>query len=140
MSATTTMTAKELVQEFYAAGGPVGDPARFPEFFTDDYVSHTSPPGIEPGLGHAISLREFLTSVFSEAEYELVEVIAEGDLVATRTVLRGVHTGPQLGFEPTGKSFAADQMHFIRVENGKIAEHWGVRDDAGMLRQLGLIG
>lgn len=30
-------------------------------------------------------------------------------------------------------------MHIIRVANGQIAEHWGVRDDAGMMRQLGLV-
>ena len=140
MSATTTMTAKELVEDFYAAGGPVGDPAGFPDIFHPQYVSHTSPPGMEPGVGQAVSLREFLTSAFSDVEYELVSVVAEGDLVATRTICRGVHTGPQLGFEPTGKRFAADQMHFLRIADGKIAEHWGVRDDAGMFRQLGLIG
>lgn len=140
MSATTTKTAKELVEDFYAAGGPVGDPSRFSELFHPEYVSHTSPPGLEPGVGQATGLREFLTSVFSDVEYELVEIIGEGDLVATRTICRGVHTGPQLGFEPTGKRFAADQMHFLRIADGKIAEHWGVRDDAGMLRQLGRIG
>ncbi|HNA99525.1 MAG TPA: ester cyclase [Marmoricola sp.] len=40
---------------------------------------------------------------------------------------------------PTGRRFEAKQMHIIRVANGQIAEHWGVRDDAGMMRQLGLV-
>jgi hypothetical protein len=29
-------------------------------------------------------------------------------------------------------------MHFVRFERGKAVKHWGVRDDLGMMRQLGL--
>jgi hypothetical protein len=29
-------------------------------------------------------------------------------------------------------------MHFMRFRNGKAVEHWAVRDDAGLLRQLGV--
>ena len=136
---TTTNSARELVEDFYSAGGPVGDPAAFGEIFHPRYVSHTSPPGMEPGIVQAESLRDFLTSVFSDVEYELVRVVAEDDMVAVQTICRGTHTGHGLGFEPTGKPFAADQMHMIRIEDGRIAEHWSVRDDAGMMRQLGVI-
>jgi predicted ester cyclase len=132
-------SARELVEEFYSAGGPVGDPAGFPEIFHSQYVSHTSPPGMEAGVVQAESLRDFLTTVFSDVEYELVRVVGEDDMVAAQTICRGTHTGHGLGFEPTGKAFAADQMHFLRIEDGRIAEHWGVRDDAGMMRQLGVI-
>ena len=48
----------------------------------------------------------------------------------------GTHAGHGLGIEPTGRRFEAEQMHVIRVADGRIAEHWGVRDDAGMMRQL----
>jgi len=27
-------------------------------------------------------------------------------------------------------------MHMIRVENGKGVEHWAVRDNAGLMKQL----
>ncbi len=44
-----------------------------------------------------------------------------------------------LGIPPTGEHFAAQQSHWIRVADGKIAEHWAVRDGLGMMRQLGIM-
>ena len=131
--------ARKLVEDFYAAGGPVGDPAAFEDIFHPDYVSHTSPPGMEPGVDQAHSLRAWLMSTFSDVEYRLEQIVSDGELVAARTRLSATHSGSGLGMEPTGRRFDAEQMHFIRIADGRIAEHWGVRDDAGMMRQLGLI-
>ncbi len=44
-----------------------------------------------------------------------------------------------LGIPPTGERFAAQQSHWIRAADGKIAEHWAVRDDLVMMRQLGVM-
>ena len=51
----------------------------------------------------------------------------------------GTHSGHGLGLEPTGRRFEAEQMHMLRIADGRIAEHWGIRDDAGMMRQLGAL-
>ena len=48
------------------------------------------------------------------------------------TVFRGVRT-------PSGKSFSVDHMHVYRVENRQLAEHWVVRDDLGMMLQVGAL-
>ena len=58
--------------------------------------------------------------------------------------LSGTHLGlfvhPGLGtFPPTGKRFVVKQMHLDRLHNGLLVEHWAVRDDLGMLQQLGLV-
>lgn len=47
--------------------------------------------------------------------------------------------GMLLGVKPTGKRFEVFQTHWWKLKNGKIVEHRGVRDDLGMMRQLGLI-
>jgi hypothetical protein len=30
-------------------------------------------------------------------------------------------------------------MHLFRLHDGKVIEHWAVRDDLGMLQQLGVV-
>jgi predicted ester cyclase len=47
-----------------------------------------------------------------------------------------VHTGDFFGLPATGKRFAYKQMHVVRVVDGKGVEHWAVRDDASLMRQL----
>ena len=42
------------------------------------------------------------------------------------------------GIAPTRERFAVQQVHWFRVAEGKVAEHWAVRDDLGMMRQLGI--
>ena len=38
-----------------------------------------------------------------------------------------------------GERFAAQQSHWFLVGDGEIAEHWAVRHDLGMMRQLGVM-
>ena len=82
---------------------------------------------------------EMLNRAFSELRYEVLELIAERDLVAVRTVMHGVHTGPIRALALTGRGFAMSQSHWFRVEGGQVVEHWANRDDLGHARQLGWI-
>ncbi len=42
-----------------------------------------------------------------------------------------------MGTAPTNRPFSFRQVHLIRFQDGKGIEHWAVRDDLGLLRQLG---
>jgi hypothetical protein len=59
--------------------------------------------------------------------------------VAGRLTMSGTHQGPLMGMPPTGRSVRTNHMHFVRFRDGKAVEHWGARDDLGMMRQLGLV-
>jgi predicted ester cyclase len=80
---------------------------------------------------------EMLNHAFSELRYEVMELIAERDLAAVRTVMHGVHTGPIRAVAPTGKRFAVSQSHWFQAVDGRLAEHWATRDDLGFLHQIG---
>ena len=40
---------------------------------------------------------------------------------------------------PTGKRMEVDEVYFLRVEDGKFVDFWGLEDDLARMRQLGLI-
>lgn len=44
-----------------------------------------------------------------------------------------------MGIPATGDHVTMETIHIFRFEDGKIAEHWAVRDDLGMMRQLGVV-
>jgi predicted ester cyclase len=66
------------------------------------------------------------------------DAAADGQTVAIRGTMTATHEGELMGIAPTGKRVAAQQSHWFRVVDGKVAEHWAVRDDLSML-QLGVI-
>ena len=83
---------------------------------------------------------QWLRGSFPDLCYEIEDAFGAGDRVALRCIARGTHTAEFLGRAPTGRSFAVQQIHIFRVRDGKIAEHWACRDDAGMMHQLGFAG
>jgi predicted ester cyclase len=78
-------------------------------------------------------------SAFPDWHEEIVELVAEGDTVAGRFRCSGTHRGKFLGEAPTGKRMEVDEAFFLRVEDGKFVDFWGLEDSLGRLRQLGLI-
>jgi predicted ester cyclase len=44
-----------------------------------------------------------------------------------------------MGIPPTGREVAYQYVHFVRFRDGKAIEHWGVRDDMTLMRQLGVV-
>jgi predicted ester cyclase len=131
------MDHRDQLESFYAAGGPVADTATLERLFHPDYVSHTSPPETPPGVATALDLRDFLQDGFSDIRYEVLRTVVEGDHAATHTTFTATHSGEKFGMPATGRRFTVEQMHVMRfADDGRIVEHWGVRDDAGMMRQL----
>jgi hypothetical protein len=48
--------------------------------------------------------------------------------------------GARHGVPPTGRSFATQQSHWLRLTgDGRVAEHWVNRDDLGIAMQLGWV-
>jgi predicted ester cyclase len=51
----------------------------------------------------------------------------------------GTHQGEFQGEPPTGKRMEVDEVHLLRVEDGKFVDLWGLEDDLNRMRQLGLV-
>jgi predicted ester cyclase len=78
-------------------------------------------------------------SAFPDWREEIVDVIAEEDKVVGRFKCSGTHRGEMMGIAPTGRHMEVDEVYFLRVENGKFVEFWGLEDNLARMRQLGLL-
>lgn len=112
--------------------------------------ANAEPPatrGTGPAAFHATG--EWLRAAFSDLAWTTETEVVDGDLVVTYGNMSGRQTGEfvvwtpdadvERAFVPTGKTFSVRQAHFQRIVDGKVIEHWAVRDDQGMAMQLGWI-
>jgi predicted ester cyclase len=127
-----TAVARRVLEEIF----PADDEAALAEVISEDFVNHEAPPGTPPGLGSVTYFMHLLANAFTEQQWTMHRVLADGDIVALHCTHSGRHTGEFFGLPATGRRFAYKQMHMIRVVNCKGVEHWAVRDDATLMRQL----
>jgi predicted ester cyclase len=109
------------------------------ELVAAEFINHEAPLGRDRGPESMRGLANMLRTAFPDLHFEIEELVAEGDTVAGRLTMSGTHEGPLMGTLPAGRSVRQDHMHFVRFRDGKVIEHWGVRDDLGMMQQLGVI-
>lgn len=64
-------------------------------------------------------------------------VMAEGDMVAVRYRIQGVHQGNLYGIPATGNEIDIDSSAIFWMEDGKITKSWFMADEAALLRQIG---
>jgi predicted ester cyclase len=127
---------RELVERLHAALLESRDPVVVDEFFAADFVSHNNPPGFPPGVE---GVKRFFTTFrdgFPDVSVEIDELMVEGDLVAVATTFTGTHEGELMGVAPTGRRVSVTGIDIVRVAGGKIAEHRGLTDIVGLMRQL----
>ena len=126
------------------------------EFFAEDVRHHLGvwQDGNQRTVG-GVGGKKLLTDnledifrTFPDWKMEIVDMVAEGESVVVRCRVSGTHKGmatrPVNGgllvkAEPTGKRFEVQHIHWYRVRNGKITDHFTNRDDLGMTTQLGLL-
>ena len=110
------------------------------DLIAPDFLNHEVPPGRNNrGPESMRGVVTMLRAAFPDLYFTVEELVAEGDTIMGRVTMHGTHQGLFEGMPPTGRSFQQDQMHLVRFRDGKAIEHLSVRDDLGMMRQLGVI-
>jgi predicted ester cyclase len=115
-----------------------GDLSGYLQLYDEGVVLHGY-AGVEPGLA---SVRRFYNSfwqAFPGSRLTFEDMFASGDRVACRFVVEGVHAGPFLGVEPTGRSISLPGITILRFRGGRCVERWSQADFLGLLAQLGVI-
>jgi predicted ester cyclase len=78
-------------------------------------------------------------AAFPDVQFAIEDLLGDGDKVVIRNSFGGTHRGPFMGIAPTGRRVSQEQIHIVRVASGQIVEHWAVRDDLSLMRQLGAV-
>jgi predicted ester cyclase len=118
---------------------PACDVDALAEVVARDVVEHGARPGEPPGFEGVAQTMLWLGRVFSDQRWEIHQVIGEGDTVVVHATHHGRHTGELMGLAPTDRVVAYDYVHIVRFRDGKGVEHWGIRDDMTLMRQLGAL-
>jgi steroid delta-isomerase-like uncharacterized protein len=130
---------KALVRRFYAALDG-GDLAAMDDLVSTDFVDHDPPqiPGLAPGrAGLKQAFEAFWRS--TPGSHEVLDQVAEGDLVVTRIRAHG-RFAEDLGPIPaTGGALDVTATTVYRVEHGRLTEHWGETDSFTLMQQLGVV-
>ena len=76
-----------------------------------------------------------------DSVWTTLRLIADEDFVVCHNSWRGTYGGDNFRSVPTpqGKPFSVEHVHIYRIAEDRIAEHWVVRDDLGMMLQTGAI-
>ena len=114
----------------------------------EDFAEDTFNHGIKVGREGIKLVLEDIYRTFPDWNFEIEDIAADGDSVIVRSTVRGTHLGTGeipvnggllIGVAPTGAKFEAQHIHWYKLRDGKIIEHYANRDDIGMMQQLGLL-
>lgn len=106
-----------------------------------DFVNHEASPERRDGPQGAAATSEWLRACFGDMRYEIHSILVDGDQAAAYVTMSGTHEGGlPPGLPATHKPFAVKHVHLIRfADDGRAIEHSAVRDDLGMVMQIGLL-
>ena len=130
-----TAENKDIMRRIYEDAINNHDPDALDNYILPNYVNHKNPGGLE-GIKQMFST---LFEAFPDLRFSVDSSGADGDRVWARTTMRGTQQGPFMGMPPTGKTVTVTTVNEGRIENGKLAEEWGVTDTLAMWQQLGLM-
>jgi predicted ester cyclase len=131
---------KELVRAFLERVFVGRDAEAVDEFVSPDFNNHVTG-------AHGTEDMKRVARVYHDAapdlDAQIEHLIADGDLVALHVTFSGTHGGTvEFGgrtLPPSGAQVSVRHVHIFRIADGRICEHWAVRDDLTLLGQLGAL-
>jgi len=134
--AQSTEGNKTLMKQMYD-GFNTDDWTNLASIIAADYTEHNPDPGQKPGFqGLKETFAQYRTA-FPDYRFTVNHLIAEGDWVCAHYRWTGTNSGSMMGSPATGKPVSVEGYDLVRIADGKMVEHSGVFDYAGMLMQLG---
>ena len=130
-----------LIKRFYEDVIGDGQLNLIDELAMEDIVDHEEGlPGQPSGREGVKFFVGAMRDAFPDIRPKSIEpMMADGNLEAASVVLTGTHSGELMGVPATGKTVEFGSIDIIRVEDGRVAEHWGITDTMALMQQIGAI-
>jgi steroid delta-isomerase-like uncharacterized protein len=131
---------KRLVRRWFDEVWNKGRAEAIDEMFAPDGVAHglsEDPEHPIIGAGGFKPFHQTFRGAFPDIEVVVEDMIAEGDKVAARCLVRGKHAGDNLGIAASNAPVEFTGMTIVRIRDGQIVEAWNNFDFMRMNKQIG---
>ena len=138
---------KDVVRALFAALN-AGDADAFANTHDPQGCSHAPAPfdlsewpseGRPFGPAEARETVAWLRAGLPDLNAEIEELLAEDDQVIAWVRMTGTRTGPRGSVPGDGRAVDFRHAQRFRLRNGRIVEHWAVRDDLRAMIQAGVV-
>lgn len=112
-------SGKAVVRRVLAEAFEEGRLEVLDEVLAPGFRTHRRPPGVPGDAGGLRTIVTMLRAAIPDLTYTVEHEVEEGDLVVAVTFAEGTRDGARVRWR---------QVHVLRMEDGRIAEHWGCSD------------
>lgn len=133
---------KALLRRWFDEVWNKGNSDAIDEMFAADGIVHGLSEDAESPMRGPTDFRPFhetFRGAFPDVEVQVEDMIAEGDKVVARCLVRAKHSGDHLGPKATNAPVSFTGIAIVRINDGKIVEAWNNFDFMKMNRQIGAI-
>jgi steroid delta-isomerase-like uncharacterized protein len=127
---------KRLVKRFVDEVFGQGQVESIDELVAPDFVSHTF-GFTDDGRTKLRAATERVHASLTDVDFAIEDLIAEEDRVAALLTAGATVVDEFMGVPAAGKSYSIGEIHWFRLADGRIVEHWHQHDALGLMKQLG---
>jgi steroid delta-isomerase-like uncharacterized protein len=130
------MTGTDLVHRFYAAVTAQRDDD-LKTLLAEDFHVHNSRQNDDArGPAAVLGTISELRAGLDDLRFEVDDAVEQGDRVAARWTMHGVHNRALFDRPATGRQITQTGMVFYRTADGRLAELWPLVDVYGLVKQI----
>jgi predicted ester cyclase len=139
----STEENKAVVHRYFEEAWNQNKVAELDEYIAAKFIHHSGTVVQSFGPEPNREVIKIWRTGLPDFQYQLENLIAEGDLVVALVTFTGTHTGTfRLGsytLPPSGKPLREAEILIFRIADGKIVESWATWDRLSLLKQLGVV-
>ena len=114
----STEQNKVVVRQFFTEALTGRNVGLADELLAPNYVNRLTGADLAAVKG----MLTVMSTALSDVQYEIDDLVAEGDAVVARWKMEATHSGSLMGETPTGKRVSSRGLTYYRLVDGRIVE------------------